>query len=162
MTSSPHPELPAIGFLSDVDPSHRAFLASYGKFVRPANGEYLIHEEKPQDSLFLVLSGLLHVITGAGGRNLFLAALGSGDSIGDIAVFDPGPASASVVAKSDCVIWRISGDDLHAAFEADPVSGIEFMKGLLKLQGSRLRTMISKVADSEEKAALHTFWKSGE
>lgn len=162
MSTSLQPELPAIGFLSEVDSSHRAFLASYGRFVRPSEGEHLIEENTPQHNLFLVISGLLHVVSAASGRNSFIAALGAGDSIGDIAVFDPGPASASVVARSECLIWRISGDELNAAFAADPVSAVEFMKGLLRMQGHRLRAMISKVTDSDEKAAFHTFWKSDE
>jgi hypothetical protein len=41
MSSSPLPELPAIGFLADVDSSHREFLASFGKFLRPHDGAAL-------------------------------------------------------------------------------------------------------------------------
>lgn len=159
MTSSPLPELPAIGFLADMDASHRAFLASFGKFVRPHDGETLIHEDKPQHSLFLILSGMLHVVSHAGGRNLLVASLGAGDSLGEVNVFDPGSASASVIARSECLIWEITSEELAGFFLDDPVAGIEFMKGLLRLEGKRIRAMNAKLAESEEKSALHSFWR---
>jgi CRP-like cAMP-binding protein len=159
MSSSPLPELPAIGFLADMDSSHREFLASFGKFVRPHDGEALIEEDKPQPNLYLILSGMLHVVSHAGGRNLLVATLGAGDSLGEINVFDPGHASASVIARSECLIWQISEDELKGFFEDDPVAGVEFMKGLLRLEGKRIRAMNAKLADSEEKSALHSFWR---
>jgi len=158
-SSSPLPELPAIGFLADLDASHRAFFASFGSFVRPKTGEALIEEGKDQGNLYLILSGLLHVVAAVGGRNLLVAALGAGDSLGEVNIFDPATASASVIAKSECLIWRISADELQALFDSDPVAGVELMKGLLRLAGHRLRSMNAKLADSEEKAAMHSFWK---
>ena len=159
MSSSPLPELPAIGFLADMDPSHREFLASFGKFVRPHDGDALIEESKPQRNLYLILSGVLHVVSHAGGRNLLVASLGAGDSLGEINVFDPGTASASVIARSECLIWQISDSELAGFFADDPVAGIEFMKGLLRLEGKRIRAMNAKLAESEEKSALHSFWR---
>ncbi|MBC8127932.1 MAG: Crp/Fnr family transcriptional regulator [Gloeobacteraceae cyanobacterium ES-bin-144] len=161
-SSSPLPELPAIGFLTEVDTSHRAFLASFGKFVRPENGETVIEEGHAQTSLYLILSGVLHVVTTASGRSMLVAALGAGDSIGEVNVFDPANASASVIARSECLIWKITGDELATFFSADSEGGIEFMRGLLRLAGKRIRAMNTKLAESEERAAFHDFWKSGE
>jgi CRP/FNR family cyclic AMP-dependent transcriptional regulator len=158
-SSSPLPELPAIGFLSDLDESHRAYLASFGSFVRPHSGEALIEEGKAQENLYLILSGLLHVVAHAGGRDLLVAALGAGDSLGEVNVFDPATASASVLAKSECLIWRISARELDDFIESDAVAGVAFMKGLLRLAGHRIRSMNAKLAESEEKSALHSFWK---
>ncbi|WP_193213306.1 Crp/Fnr family transcriptional regulator [Luteolibacter marinus] len=159
MNSSPLPELPAIGFLADMDVSHRAFLASFGSFVRPRAGDVLIDEGDSQKNLYLVLSGLLHVVAGAGGRNLLIAALGSGDSLGEINIFDPDKASASVIARSECLIWKISAEELEGLFDGDPVAGVSLMKGLLRSTGHRIRAMNAKLAESEEKSALHSFWK---
>ncbi len=155
-------QLPAIGFIADLDESDRGFLAGYGRFVRIPDGEVMIREGAGQDSLFLVLSGLLHVTSEAGGRPILVAALGAGDSLGEVNLFDPGTASASVTAKSDCVIWKVNGSELEDCFEADPQAAVRLMKGLLRLASSRLRAMNDKLAGSEEKAAFHQFWKPGE
>lgn len=160
-SSSPLPELPALGFLSEVDSSHRGFLASYGEFIRPANGGTVIEEGATQNCLHLVLSGMLHVVTAAAGRQLLVATLGAGDSFGEVNVFDPTSASATVIARSDCLIWRITGDELTSFFNANPEGGIELMRGLLRLTGKRIRAMNAKLADSEERAAFHEFWKAG-
>jgi CRP/FNR family cyclic AMP-dependent transcriptional regulator len=157
--SSPLPELPPIGFLADLDAEHRAFLAGFGSFVRPHNGEFLIEEGSSHHNLYLVLSGLLHVVASAADRNLLIAALGAGDSLGEVNIFDPSSASASVIARSECLIWRISAEELEGFFEDDPVAGVAFMKGLLRLAGHRIRSMNSKLAESEEKSSLHSFWK---
>lgn len=157
--SNPPQELPAIGFLADMDASHRGFLASFGRFVRPHNGDVLIEEGKEQQSLYLILSGLLHVVAHSGGRNILVASLGAGDSLGEVNIFDPAQASASVFARSECLVWEITAEELKGFFEADPVAGIEFMKGLLRIEGKRIRAMNAKLAESEEKSALHSFWR---
>jgi CRP/FNR family cyclic AMP-dependent transcriptional regulator len=161
-TNSPStaPELPAVGILCEMDPSHLAFLASYGKFVRPTDGDTIIEQGKGQDSRYIVLSGLVHVTATAGDRTLLVKAYGSGDAFGEVNLFDPGSASASVIAKSDCVIWRISAAELGSFLEADPVAGVQLTHALLRSLSKHLRAMNAKLAESEEKAALHSFWKS--
>lgn len=161
-SSSPLPELPALGFLAEVDSSHRGFLASFGSFVRPKNGEAVIGEGTDQNCLYLILAGVLHVVVSAGERSLLVAVLGAGDSLGEVNVFDPASASASVIARSDCLIWRISGDELGAFFAADAEGGVQLMHGLLRLAAKRIRAMNEKLVDSEEKASFHDFWKAGE
>lgn len=156
------PELPAVGILAEMEPSNLNFLASYGRFVRPASGEVLIEQGKPQDSLYLILTGLVHVTATASERTLLVKTYGSGDAFGEVNLFDPANASASVIAKSDCVIWKISGAELEAFVDADPVAGNQLSKALLRALSRHLRAMNSKLAESEEKAALHSFWKSEE
>lgn len=160
-SSSPLPELPAIGFLADVESSHRAFLASYGRFVRPGSGEFLIEEGKSQNSLYLVLSGMLHVVTNATERPILVAQLGAGDSLGEINIFDPAAASATVIARSECLIWCLSSEELESFYEADPVAGLAFTKGLLKISSKRIRALLAKLVDSQEITSVHSFWKAG-
>jgi CRP/FNR family transcriptional regulator, cyclic AMP receptor protein len=155
-------ELPAVGFIKEVESTHREFLTSFGKFLRPKTGEVVIEEGAPQDSLHLILSGMLHVVTAAGERSLLVATLGAGDSIGEVNVFDPASASASVIARSECLIWRITGHELGAFFSADPEGGVQLMQGLLRMSAARIRSMNAKLVDSEQKASFHDFWKVSE
>lgn len=142
-------ELPAIGFLNEMDAAHRAFLASYGKFIRPDSGDTVISQGEPQDNLYLIISGKLHVVYDSGSdRPLQVASLDSGDSLGEVNVFDASTASASVYARSKCLIWKISKDEVESFLQSDPVAGVEFMRGLLKLSAHRLRNMNTKLADA--------------
>jgi CRP-like cAMP-binding protein len=160
--SSSLPELPAVGFLAGMESSHRQFLAGFGEFIRPKNGEMVIFEGAVQNCLHFILSGTLHVVTAAGGRALLIASLSAGDSIGEVNVFDPARASASVLARSECLIWRITGDELKAFFAADKEGGIELMQVLLRVAAKRIRAMNAKLVDSEERASFHDFWKTDE
>ncbi len=156
--SSPLPEIPAVGFLEEVSAEHRAFLTSFGKFLRPKNGEILIEEGSRQDALYLILSGTIHVVSSAGERPVLLASLGEGEVLGEVNLFDPATASATVIARSEGLIWSVSREEVEGISNADPVIGVEFLKGLLKLAGRRIRAMNAKLADSQERAAFHDFW----
>jgi CRP/FNR family transcriptional regulator, cyclic AMP receptor protein len=157
---SPESELPAVGFLTDVSPEYRAFLACFGRFLRPESGDVLIKQGDPQESLYMILSGILHIVADAD-RQVLLATLGEGDSFGEINLFDPGTASASAVFRSSGLVWVLSRDELKSFLEADPVAGVSVLRGLLHQASSRIRRMNEKLADAEQRASFHHFWTTG-
>ena len=156
--SSSESELPAIGFLADVPPEHRAFLACFGRFLRPHADDVIIKEGDSQESLYIILAGTLHIITSADGRQMLLASLGEGDSFGEVNLFDPGTASATAIARSSGLIWTLSRQELDAFIEADAVAGVAVLQGLLHQSASRIRHMNEKLADAEQRASFHHFW----
>jgi CRP-like cAMP-binding protein len=151
--SSPLPELPALGFLAEVPSEHRAFLTGFGKFHRPTKGEVFIHEGCPQEALSLVLAGKLHVLTSTDDHPLHLADLGAGDVLGEVNIFDPSVASATVIARADCLIWSMTRSELAGLIEADPEAGQSVMWGLLRLLSGRLRRMNENLAEYRELCA---------
>jgi CRP/FNR family cyclic AMP-dependent transcriptional regulator len=158
-SSSPsESELPAVGFLANVSSEHRSFLACFGKFIRPQSSDVLIKEGDPQESLYMILSGTLHIISESGTRQMLLASLGEGDSFGEVNLFDPGTASASAVARSIGLIWTLSRQELDAFLLADAVAGVAVLQGLLNQNASRIRHMNEKLADAEQRASFHHFW----
>jgi CRP/FNR family transcriptional regulator, cyclic AMP receptor protein len=162
MQQAPNPatELPGAGFLSEVSAEHRAFLACFGKFLRPANGEILIEEGTAQEALFVILDGTLHVVESHAERPILLAAFGVGDSIGEINLFDPAMASATAIMRSDGLVWSLSRSELDAFLEADPVAGISVLRGLLRQVARRIRSMNDKLASAEQRASIQNFWTS--
>lgn len=156
--SPPLLELPDLGFLSGVSSEHRAFLACFGKYLRPQSGEVLISEGDSQESLYLILSGTLHIVATANDRPVLLAAFGEGDCIGEINLFDPATASATAVARTGGVIWSLSRDELEAFLTADPAAGVSVMKGLLRQVAKRIRSMNEKLTTAGQHASFHNFW----
>lgn len=152
MQSSPLPEIPAIGYLSEVAGEHREFLTGYGKFVRTADGQKIITQGDKQDTLYLVLSGKLHVTSNVEGRTVLLAKLSEGNTLGEINLFDPGTASADVTSMGDCLIWSLSRDEIESLFRDDPITGVAVLKGLLKQASSRIRSMNEKLLVHEKEA----------
>ncbi len=156
--ATPESELPAVGFLADVSSEHRAFLACFGRFIRPQTDDVLIKEGDSQEALYMILAGTLHIITTADGRPMLLASLHEGDSFGEVNLFDPGTASATAVSRSPGLIWALSRQELHAFLEADPLAGVAVLQGLLHQASSRMRHMNEKLADAEQRASFHHFW----
>jgi CRP/FNR family cyclic AMP-dependent transcriptional regulator len=156
--ANPQNEVPAVGFLAGVSAEHRAFLACFGRFIRPLPGEVIIREGDAQESLYTILGGTLHVTTGADdGRQVLLATLGAGDSFGEVSLFDPGRASATAVARSSGLIWKLSRDELNAFLAADALAGVSVLQGLLQQACSRIRKMNEKVTDAEQRASFSHF-----
>lgn len=160
--SSCSAELPSLGFLSQVSSEHRSFLACFGKFHRPDTGTTLITEGQKQDSLYIVLEGHLHIVSETDGRQILIASLGEGDAIGEVNLFDPGNASASVVVRSPSIIWSLTRDELEAFVEADPAAGLSVFRGLLAQASRRIRSMNEKLATADQKSSLHHFWDTNE
>lgn len=160
--SSPQSELPAIGFLADVSSEHRAFLACFGRFLRLNNGDILITEGERQESLYVILAGTVHILSSADERQVLLASLKEGDSIGEINLFDPATASATAVARSSSLVWALSRQELDAFQDADPAAAVSVLRGLLCQVSKRIRSMNEKLATSEQKSSMHNFWSTDE
>lgn len=143
---APTTELPAVGFLAGFTPVHRAFLACFGKYHRLRSGDVLIAEGASQDSLYVILSGTLHIVSSAGSRPLLLASLGEGQSIGEVNLFDTGRASASAIVRSYALIWLLSRRELGTFIEAEPAAGLPLYHGLLSQLSQRIRSMNEKLS----------------
>lgn len=153
-------ELPAVGFLADLTPEHRAFLACFGKYHRLCPGDVLIAEGASQDSLYVILSGNLHIVSSAGNRPLFLASLKEGQSIGEVNLFDTGRASASAIVRSHALIWSLSRSELGSFIDADPAAGFGLYHGLLHQLSQRIRSMNEKVSTVEGRRDAVRGWRS--
>ncbi len=150
------PELPALGFAADLTDQDRKDLGSYGEFITANEGDTLIAEGKPQNALFLVVFGNFHVQTDATGRVVLLGHLKSGDTVGEINIFDPGNASASVVARNLGQIWKIDRTRLEEFLEAHPEAAARLLVGVATQLSKRLRKTNEKVAMARE-AMLDSF-----
>ena len=117
------PELPAMGFAADLNGEERTLLSSFGEFITANDGDMIINEGEEQNSLFLIVFGNFHVQTDTTGRTVLLGQLKSGDSVGEINIFDPGDASASVVARSLSQVWKIDRSRLEQFLETHPARG---------------------------------------
>lgn len=83
-------------------------------------GSTLIHEGDGGDFCYLILSGRVEVFRMAGDAKIMLAELGEGGVVGEMALIDPAPRSASVVAVEPTVCRRINGAALERALAASP------------------------------------------
>jgi CRP-like cAMP-binding protein len=113
--------LPQMGFASGFDAEEWAKLGTFGEFLALGDGDVLIDEVDNQDALFPVVTGNFHVQTEITGRSILLGTMRAGNTIGEVDVFDPDNASASVVSKSISQMWKIDRARLEEYLEAHPL-----------------------------------------
>lgn len=158
-TEFDRPELPALGIVAELEEDDRRLLSDYGEFLPIQEGDSLIQEGTDQDSLVFLISGLLHVVTERDGSVVLLARVQPGESIGEVNLFDPAKASASVIAKTFSQVWKARRSDLEDFLAAYPEPAGRLMIGLLSEMSRRLRNMNSKITSSELQNALQEFFQ---
>lgn len=109
----------------------------------------VIREGDAAQDFFVVVEGELDVLSSgeAGGPQVSVNTLRAGDYFGEIGLLQQSPRTASVVTTTDCVLYRISGDDFLTAVTAArvmPGALLESMSGrLARTHPSRMPTMPS-------------------
>ena len=122
--------------LSDLPDRLVAALLTNAKTVKLAADEILFLAGDPGDGCYRLEEGLVKVsMVSPKGAERILAILGPGSIVGDMAMVDGRPRSASVSALRDCKLRFIS----RASFEAVATKNPEVYKHLLNLVATRLR-----------------------
>ena len=143
MAPSPRPT----DLLSDLPEQLSSGLLANAKPVKLAANEILFLAGDPGEGCFRLNEGLLKVsMVSPTGAERILAILGPGSIVGDMAMIDGRPRSASVSALRDCKLSFIS----RSAFEAVAEKNPEIYKHLLSLLAARLR-------DTDQVVAAGTF-----
>lgn len=141
------PELPALGIVEALSAEDRAMLCSYGNFRFLKPHDTLIEQGSPQESLYLVLTGELHAIRCDNKREILLNTIRQGESIGEVNIFDPASASATVRAVTPTQIWHIERSDLFAFLKAYPEASVTLTVQIASLLARRLRGLSAKLQD---------------
>lgn len=137
------PTLPAFSWVANLKKDDRELLSSYGHFMPGLPGSVIIQQGKPQDSLYVVVSGLLDVkVTQEGSHEeVHLAQIGPGETLGEISLFDPGPATATVTAIDFVQLWCIADADLNQFIEDNPGAGNILLRSMMAIIARRLRRL---------------------
>jgi CRP-like cAMP-binding protein len=81
-------------------------------------GTVILRGGEVGDSIFLISSGSVQVtLWGTGGPLFPLATLQAGEIFGEMAVVERRPRSATVLAKEDCVLLEVAGEEIRKLLE---------------------------------------------
>ncbi len=94
-------------------------------------GQLIFEKGAEGDSMYLIASGKVRVYDG----NRTFNYLEEGDSFGEMAVLDPEPRSASVVAVEDAMLLKIDQNQLYELIE----SRLEVARGVIQVLSRHLR-----------------------
>jgi CRP-like cAMP-binding protein len=133
--------------LANFGANELQLLSSYGDSRSYEPGEFLIRQGDDNEYLCLVLRGEIEVLQEVDNELKRIALLESGDSIGEVSVFDPGPASATVRAVTGAEVWLISRNSLDRLHDASPKVAYRLISRIATCLSVRLRTMNDKFVD---------------
>lgn len=117
------------------------------RLVEIKGGKTIVNEGDPADELLFLLQGRVTVRTESITPNLEigLSRLGAGEALGELAVFEGGHRSASLIALDTCVVAAIVVRELQDLCEATPSEGLRIYRNLGRIVADRLREMNRKV-----------------
>jgi CRP-like cAMP-binding protein len=140
------PTLPTFSWIGHLKDDDRDLLSSYGEFFPGHPGNVIIEEGAQQTEVFVVISGELEVRAKQDdGTETLLARVGPGETLGEISLFDPGPAAATVTAVEFSQLWRIADADLMQFMMDNPGAGNVLLRTLASILAQRLRQMNPRV-----------------
>ena len=91
------------------------------------------------NAMYVILEGELSVRMNVGGLETELATLGMGDFFGDFGLFDQGPRSASVVARTSCLLLKISVEAFERMSHEATDLATPFLRAIAKTLAARIR-----------------------
>jgi CRP/FNR family cyclic AMP-dependent transcriptional regulator len=129
--------------LSDEEISSVAALCTEARYKA---GDTILHIKDPADSLFLIRSGTVQIITNPDVLEIkpeladsLLVTLGQGQSFGEMGLVDRGARSATVRAGSDTEVYAINCDKLLALCQEDTHLGFMVMRNIAADLSFKLR-----------------------
>ncbi len=150
-----HAALVASPVFAHFHPDDLQVLAQRGdglRLERHADGEWLLREGDAADTLLLLRSGQAEVLKrGDGGAEHRINRVTAGDCVGELAVIDPAPRSASVRALGAVEVLVIPTSALLALAAEQPRFAVGLL-GLARQLAERLRQLSQTAVNTLEHA----------
>lgn len=112
------------------------------------HGEILVREGSADDHLYVVASGVLGVVKGAGlEEEVTINAIRPGDVVGELSFLDGATRYASLVALSDTRVLGLSRDALEGLLETRPKVVYHVMRAIVRVVHEIQRRLSMQTAE---------------
>jgi CRP/FNR family cyclic AMP-dependent transcriptional regulator len=125
--------------------TRRSALSGKNKILKP--GELLFRVGEQSDGMYLIRKGQILVYLDKGGTEIPLATIGAGSMLGEMALFDKKPRSASARAVDEVEVTKITNEEFTKIMTQIPKWFVTLMATL----SSRLRDTNERLQDIESK-----------
>lgn len=89
-----------------------------------AKGQIIFQEGEPGDRLYIIAQGQADILV----KGQVLETVGPGDILGEMALVDDEPRSAMVIARTDCLLTRISRQHFLTLVQRTPAFALQVMR----------------------------------
>lgn len=115
-------------------------------------GEYLFEKDQPGAAMFIIKKGLVKIVVPTqSGDEVELAALDRDSFVGELALLDDSPRSASAKAVEDTEAIAFFREDLNNLLNTNPEIASKIFKELAVIVGRRLKTTNEQLYRNNEK-----------
>lgn len=140
--------LVSIPMFDSLGPDELRVVSAQMNFVDLRPGEILFKEGDKGDYVCFVAEGSLDVVKKSKkGHDANLATLTKGRSIGEMAMIDDFPRSATVRARTAAALVLLTRKGFDRILEEQPAIGIKLLKGISRLLSQNMRKTSSRLAD---------------
>lgn len=141
--------LRAIPFLSKLTDGELHSFSVLLEMCEHQKGDRILEQDAVPTSLYIICDGVVQVRRrGVTSRELLLARLGPGSFFGEINLFDPGVATASIYAMKETQLATVSYDRVRAFMEENPRAGYQIASAILREVAQRMRVTDERLAKS--------------
>ena len=130
--------LKSVGIFKDTPADNLADLASLMQEVSVTAGTVIFREDDYGDCMYIIYSGDIQIHIG----KATLAILHEKEVVGELSLLDAEPRSATAIAKTDCVLFKIEQEAFYELINGRP----EIARGFIKILCNRLRQLNQKAA----------------
>lgn len=104
-----------------LEPTNPVQFEEYQSF---AKGQIIFQEGEPGDRLYIIAQGQADILI----KGQILETVGPGDILGEMALVDDEPRSAMVIARTDCLLTRISRQHFLTLVQRTPAFALQVMR----------------------------------
>ena len=136
-------------FFSYLSDDQMDKIMSYIEPLELKAGEILFEEDEKGDYVCFIISGSLEVMKMTTWKNLttVIATLYEGSCIGEMALIDHAPRSATIRAYENTNLAILTQKAFDVMVESEPQLGVNILKGVAQTLSDNLRVTTDKLAD---------------
>lgn len=134
--------LTKVGIFSGLSDETLAALKKRCAWRRYEAGEAILDHLDPSNDVFFITDGEARAsLYSALGKVVTFTDLGPGDLFGEIAAIDGGPRSASIEARTRCIVASMSAATFREVVQQEPL----VMQALLQSLAARIRALTTRI-----------------
>ena len=140
--------LRAVSILRDLDDAELGALYSLFSVMEAKAKDRILEEGTVVKNFYIVCDGIVHIRRMASKREMLLGRLGPGGFFGEINLFDPGTATASIYAMKPTQLIVVDYENFRAYMQANPAAGYKIVSGIMRETARRLRQTNARLVSS--------------
>lgn len=131
-----------------IEESDAHELVKYLEYKKLPRGTVIFREGDRGDCVIFIVKGVVEISTKTSfGESLTLAQLGWGTSVGEMAILDELPRSATARVIEDAEFFALSNDDFRKMLGENPLLGVKILMGISWTLSLRLRRNSRRLVD---------------